>query len=230
MSEGSLPRLERLLEQAARRLSAAGLHPLRLRDQILETFDANVREGDAPNEVRVALNPADFSRLRPELPQFRAEMLQVLGERARAGGYRSIGQRSLRFAADPRVPAGTSQISARFTHARAPGTVTRPSHATRRLVPVQDLALRLPGGERVQVTHLPWRIGRGPDNDLVLASMAVSRHHAEITRTEHGLVIRDKGSRNGVVVDGHRVHETAVAPGAVVALGDIELMLEGGPA
>ena len=230
VSEGSLPRLERLLEQAARRLSAAGLHPLRLRDQIVETFDANVREGDAPNEMRVLLHPADFSRLQPELPSFRMEMLQVLAERARAGGSRSIGERSLRFVADPRVPAGTSRITARFTHAPAPGAVRLPVQETRRLFPVHDLALRLPGGERVQVTHVPWRIGRGPDNDLVLASMAVSRHHAEIARTGRGLVVRDMGSRNGVVVDGRPAHEAVIAPGAVFTLGDVELTLEGGAA
>lgn len=226
MSQDSLPLFERLLDQAARRLSAAGLHPLQLRDRIIETFERSVRGGDAPNDIRVTLNPADFDRLRPELPAFRAEMLQALAERARIGGYRTIGERRLRFASNPNVSAGIAQVTARFSHAPAAAGVVPPSSATRRLIPVHDLLLRLPGGEGVPVTHLPFFIGRGPENDLVLASMAVSRHHAELTRDAEGLFIRDVGSRNGIVVYGERLEEAPLSPGDAFTIGDVELLLE----
>lgn len=59
-------------------------------------------------------------------------------------------------------------------------------------------------------------LGRQEDNDIVLKSDSVSRHHAEIERQENGqYVVRDLGSKNGIVVNGH------VAESHILALGDI---------
>jgi DNA-binding NtrC family response regulator/pSer/pThr/pTyr-binding forkhead associated (FHA) protein len=49
-------------------------------------------------------------------------------------------------------------------------------------------------------------IGREPDNDIVLASPQVSRHHASIGRQEHGeYLLVDHGSTNAVWLDNKRV-------------------------
>jgi adenylate cyclase len=45
-------------------------------------------------------------------------------------------------------------------------------------------------------------IGRGKDNDLVFLDSTVSRHHAEILKTEKGYFIVDLGSYNGTRVNG----------------------------
>jgi len=50
-------------------------------------------------------------------------------------------------------------------------------------------------GERV-------KIGRSPDNDLVLAHARVSRHHAVIERRGRGWRVRDLGSSNGTRLNG----------------------------
>lgn len=228
MSDGNLPLFERLLDQAARRLSAAGLHPLQLRDGILEAFEGAVEGGDAPNDLNAALHPDDFRRLRPELAIFRAEMLQALAERSRLAGYRTVGERQLRFVSDQSVSAGTVRVRARFAHQPSAPVVRGPSTATRRLAPVRDLYFRLAGGERVRVTHVPFFIGRGPENDLVLASMAVSRNHAELTRDASGLILRDMGSRNGIMVGGERRNEVAVTPGLQFTIGDVDLSVDPG--
>jgi pSer/pThr/pTyr-binding forkhead associated (FHA) protein len=49
------------------------------------------------------------------------------------------------------------------------------------------------------------RIGRNMDNDIVVTNDRVSRYHAEIVRRGPDLVIVDKGSRNGVWVNGWRI-------------------------
>lgn len=57
-------------------------------------------------------------------------------------------------------------------------------------------------GRSVTVYHLPFSIGRAPDNDLVLDDMATSRHHAELRRSDSGdLVLVDLGSANGTLID-----------------------------
>jgi hypothetical protein len=55
---------------------------------------------------------------------------------------------------------------------------------------------------------LPVRIGRGPENDVVLFDASVSRAHAVVEADEAGgLVVRDLGSRNGIHVGPRAVGE-----------------------
>ncbi|MGH8897078.1 MAG: FHA domain-containing protein [Egibacteraceae bacterium] len=72
------------------------------------------------------------------------------------------------------------------------------------------------------------RIGRAPDNDIVLADdLTVSRHHAELRRHPGRLKIHDVGSRHGTYVDGTRVTAATVAEGAVIGIGRHLLVVRG---
>ena len=53
------------------------------------------------------------------------------------------------------------------------------------------------------------RIGRAPDNDVVLDDLLVSRHHAELRRTGQRWQIVDLGTGNGTFVNGARVADAA---------------------
>ncbi|MGU3497569.1 BTAD domain-containing putative transcriptional regulator [Mycobacterium sp. C31M] len=53
------------------------------------------------------------------------------------------------------------------------------------------------------------RIGRLPDNDIVLDDVSVSRHHAVIIDTGTSFVVTDLRSANGVEVGGQRIRGTA---------------------
>jgi pSer/pThr/pTyr-binding forkhead associated (FHA) protein len=71
------------------------------------------------------------------------------------------------------------------------------------------------------------RIGRNGENDIVLDSDRVSRHHAEILREDgpEGVAysIVDKGSRNGVWVNKQRVKDSAaVKSGDAIRIGRLE--------
>jgi pSer/pThr/pTyr-binding forkhead associated (FHA) protein len=48
-------------------------------------------------------------------------------------------------------------------------------------------------------------VGRSARNNLVLRESRVSRHHAEIQRTEEGVVLVDQGSTNGTRLNGEKV-------------------------
>jgi transcriptional regulator with GAF, ATPase, and Fis domain len=69
------------------------------------------------------------------------------------------------------------------------------------------------------------RIGKAPDNDLVLTDDTVSRHHCELTRANDGVHVRDLGSTNGTKVQGARVAEAVVGPGTVLKVGEVEIVL-----
>lgn len=61
------------------------------------------------------------------------------------------------------------------------------------------------------------RIGRSTDNDVILYSAVVSRHHVELRRTPDGWDIVNLGT-NGTYVDGKRVTQVPATDGAVIRL------------
>ncbi|MFN0111541.1 MAG: FHA domain-containing protein [Blastocatellia bacterium] len=71
--------------------------------------------------------------------------------------------------------------------------------------------------------RLMTRIGRNHDNDIVLDSDRISRYHAEIVRDGQTVKVVDKGSRNGIWVNGQRVRDSAVIkPGDKLRIGRLE--------
>jgi len=64
------------------------------------------------------------------------------------------------------------------------------------------------------------RIGRIPDNDLVLPDLDVSRHHAELRKSPTGnYEIVDLGSHNGTYVNGRRVSSAVIGEDDIVSIG-----------
>jgi DNA-binding NtrC family response regulator len=61
--------------------------------------------------------------------------------------------------------------------------------------------------------------------ELVVADRAVSRVHAELTPEADGLWVRDLGSRNGTYVNGVKVVEARVPPGATLRLGTTDIVV-----
>jgi two-component system cell cycle response regulator len=76
-----------------------------------------------------------------------------------------------------------------------------------------------PQGHRFFITEDQMTIGRDPSADLCIADQSISRKHARVTRTEHGVTLEDLGSSNGTSVNGKRLE-----PGNVVNLAKEDLV------
>jgi pSer/pThr/pTyr-binding forkhead associated (FHA) protein len=72
------------------------------------------------------------------------------------------------------------------------------------------------------------RIGRAPDNDLVVPDPSVSGHHAELRTAPDGCQIVDLGSLNGTFVNEHRVTTATLREGDLVGFGAATFQLVGG--
>jgi pSer/pThr/pTyr-binding forkhead associated (FHA) protein len=82
-------------------------------------------------------------------------------------------------------------------------------------------------GERLQVRTPVANLGRAEFNDLKLPDPSVSASHAKLTLREGVWSLADLGSTNGTRVDGELVtEETALSPGATIALGEVRLFFE----
>src|SRR5947207_13487801 len=64
------------------------------------------------------------------------------------------------------------------------------------------------------------RIGRVPDNDLVLSDLNVSRYHAELRRHPDGsFELADVGSHRGTFVNGQRISRAVLTERDIVGIG-----------
>ena len=61
------------------------------------------------------------------------------------------------------------------------------------------------------------RIGRSTDNDVVLYSAVVSRHHVEIRKLNSGWAVISLGT-NGTYLEGKRIEEVPAEDGLVIRL------------
>jgi pSer/pThr/pTyr-binding forkhead associated (FHA) protein len=81
---------------------------------------------------------------------------------------------------------------------------------------------------RQQLDALPIRIGRGYDNDCILDDAWAAARHALVELSDDGqLVLRDLGSRNGVISKGRRRHSVVLDGDTVVRLGHTSLRVRG---
>jgi pSer/pThr/pTyr-binding forkhead associated (FHA) protein len=83
-----------------------------------------------------------------------------------------------------------------------------------------------PQGKQVEVPLGTLTIGRAEDSDLIIASTRVSRHHCEILNEASRVVIRDKGSGNGTLLNGAKIQEQALNPGDEVQIGPLTFAVE----
>jgi len=82
-------------------------------------------------------------------------------------------------------------------------------------------------GQRYQIKTPVLNIGRAEYNDLVIPDGSVSTSHAKLQRREGVWMLIDLESTNGTFVDGERITgETALAPGALVRFGDVQVVFE----
>jgi pSer/pThr/pTyr-binding forkhead associated (FHA) protein len=114
--------------------------------------------------------------------------------------------------------------AARATAVRAVATIERRTRAAEQSGGAQ---LRSADGHTFPLRGAATRIGRLPDNDVVLDDATVSRYHAMIVDTGTSFVVTDLRSANGVILADSRIRgSAALADGDRLRIGDHEFTFE----
>ncbi|HKW60861.1 MAG TPA: FHA domain-containing protein, partial [Candidatus Dormibacteraeota bacterium] len=78
-------------------------------------------------------------------------------------------------------------------------------------------------GHTHRATEKPVRLGRSPDNDVILRDPATSGHHARLERRGEAFWLVDLGSTNGTFVNGEAVQEKQLNHGDRLTVGQNSL-------
>jgi DNA-binding NtrC family response regulator len=92
-----------------------------------------------------------------------------------------------------------------------------------------DLHLLLPeslGGQRLPIPPEGLRVGASDENDVVIDDGFVSSFHAQLFVRGERVFVRDLDSTNGTFLEGVRVIEAEIRPGATLQLGEAALQVE----
>ncbi|MGO9110322.1 MAG: FHA domain-containing protein [Thermoguttaceae bacterium] len=81
------------------------------------------------------------------------------------------------------------------------------------------------GSPALILAGFPVKIGRGPDADVQLDDVYVSRMHCEIAVAGATLVVLDLGSTNGTFVNGVRTELSPLRSDDVLTVGRIEFVV-----
>ncbi|MEM1159137.1 MAG: FHA domain-containing protein [Verrucomicrobiota bacterium] len=88
------------------------------------------------------------------------------------------------------------------------------------LIMLKVSSVELPPFE-FQVTSKQLRVGRHPDNDMVLPDTSISRKHALCIINQDTILIRDLGSMNGIKINGEPMIQGLARDGQIITIGEV---------
>jgi hypothetical protein len=223
--------LERLFERPGARLFDAGVAPATLARRIERAIDQERRSGAegrvAPTRFEVAVDARAAEEL-ARVPDLEVELAAAALAHARRRGYVIPERPTVAIVASAGLERGAAAVRATFAgpiplhdSAGPPSDRTLVHPLAAKAAPSALLRISGPDGveRRLSVEGRPLGIGRGADNDLVVADPLLSRHHARIVPRNGRLVLSDLASRNGTRVNGRAVLEAVLGAGDRVELG-----------
>jgi pSer/pThr/pTyr-binding forkhead associated (FHA) protein len=93
------------------------------------------------------------------------------------------------------------------------------------LAMIQILSAGALRGRRVPIMKPLVRVGRGPDNEVVIPDESVSGIHATIERRGEDWYLRDGTSKNGTFVRQERIErETKLQGPTIIQFGNVQTM------
>lgn len=228
---GGLQRFENRLEQAVSnafaRVFRSAVQPVEIAAGLQRECDNNAQilsreRRMVPNSFHVELSATDLERLAPLDTALAEELTLQVQEHADQQGYVFPGPISIDFEGNDALTTGRFQIRSR-SQAKVTGNAASTHTQARRA----RAALEINGSEH-PLTPPGVVVGRGTDADIRINDPGISRRHVEYdvehgqgrTRDELVIHVRDLGSTNGMLVDGHKVTRARLRSGSVVRIGN----------
>jgi len=205
--------VERMVDGVFTRAFRSQIKPIELGRRLIREMDDH-RSVDVkgrtvvPNAFVFYLNERDLQGFADVHDALIRELAEACVEYAADEGYGLMGPVTVELVADDRNKPGRFSVSSRMLEPKAQGT------------------LIMPGGDRKRLGDQPFKIGRMPENDIVVADPNVSRRHAEIRPVGPNFVVVDLGSTNGTRVNGATISQHTLRTGDTITVGATTIRFE----
>ncbi|WP_205473048.1 DUF3662 and FHA domain-containing protein [Nocardioides sp. SYSU D00038] len=223
-------RLENLISGAFARAFRSAVQPVEIAAALQRECDNNAQilsrdRRMVPNAFHVELSPGDLERLAPFDTALADEMLHQVQDHADSQSYVFPGPVSIDFEAAEDLTTGRFRI-------RSAAQARVSSNATHTQVRRARAVLEVNGTEH-PLAPPGLVIGRGTDADVRINDPGVSRRHVEIdvstsvrgSREDLAIEVRDLGSTNGMLVDGHKVTRAPLRDGSQLRVGNTTMTI-----
>jgi hypothetical protein len=214
-------KLEQMISGAFARAFRSAVQPVEIAAALQRECDNNAQilsrqRRMAPNSFHVELSQTDLDRLSPYDSALAEEMIHQVEDHAEQQGYVFPGPVRIAFEAADDLTTGRFRIRSQ-AQARVTGNATQTQVGRAR-------ALLDINGTKHPLQPPGLVVGRGTEADVRINDPGVSRRHVEfqvdLSGRQPRLSVRDLGSTNGMLVDGHRITQTSVHDGTAVKIGN----------
>jgi hypothetical protein len=223
-------RLENLISGAFARAFRSAVQPVEIAAALQRECDNNAQilsreRRMVPNDFHVELSSVDLDRLAPYDTALADELTHQVKDHADSQGYVFPGPIEIEFEKADDLTTGRFRIRSR-AQARVQSNATHTQVRRARAV------------LEINKTRHPLQppgvvVGRGTEADIRINDPGVSRRHIEFdvrvsTGSTNGgrqqedlkIEVRDLGSTNGMLIDGHKVTKAGVRDGSQVRIGN----------
>ena len=230
---------ERIVEGTIMRFFRSPIQPAEIGRKLERAMEdgrlVSVGSTLVPNDYQVEMHPQDMLAFADFVLPLSRQMEQWLGDEIAERGYQTLGRVRVRITGNEAAPRRSINVTARVTEGDGPSAAdedriqrTEVYRVIRESTGVQPRVLRVLNGagqdREFTIRRATTTIGRALDNDLVLESTDVSRHHARIEYRDGRYQIADLGSTNGTKVNGRPVHGSAsLSDGDEIEFGSLQL-------
>jgi hypothetical protein len=229
---------ERVMEESVGRIFRAPVQPAEIGRRLERAMESNqvvsVEGVIVPNDYQVVMNPEDMVVFADFIPVLCRQMEEWLIDLATGRGYGFVDHVRVQITGDAGIRRRTIYVDAGIIELpnfnRAEQDQIQRTEVMRVIQSTGNVPPRLlryiggpHEGEAIIIRRPRLTVGRALDNDLVVDSAEVSRHHARVEYRDTQFWVIDQGSTNGTTVNGTQVSEHLLTFGDRITFGNMTL-------
>jgi len=227
---------ERLVEGSVGRLFRSPVQPAEIGRKLERAMVSNqvvsVNSTLVPNDYRVAMHQQDMVLFVDFVPALCRQMESWLHDAADEQGFSTIDRMRVQIIGDPTVPRRAIQVTAAIADRPDLGRAEQEAiqrteifRVIRDTSGMSPVRLRFSSGTMSGIEFIVRKpittVGRALDNDIVIESGDISRHHARLELADDQIRLVDLNSTNGTRVNGKTVRSQTIRAGDEVAFGTL---------
>lgn len=231
---------ERLMVESVGRVFRSPIQPAEIGRRLERSMESSqvvsVEGVIVPNDYQVEMHPQDMVVFADFVPALCRQMEDWLAELASSRGYEFIDHVRVQISGVDNVNRRQIHVESEIrelpNYSKAEQELVQKTEVMRIVQRTGNIPPKLlrfldgaDAGATIVLRRAVLSVGRALDNDIVLDTAEVSRHHARIEYRSSGFSIVDLGSTNGTLLNGARVTDATLSDGDRITIGNVTFEL-----